>query len=414
MAFKIEIRINRHLPGGSMARRKEPRWASDPLTRQEERQYGFYWYSALWRVLREVLILVAALVLVFGLLSGVYNGIEENYFSAVDAADNTEFAFSVESGQSLTRVATNLEEAGLIKNSTVFKYYCDFIGFGQKIQSGDYQIQKSMNIIEIAELLTTGDGKPLTSMITVIPGWTVEDVADMLVKEGIFDDTAAFLSLCRSGDGLTDYYFILEELETDRVAERRYLLEGYLAPDTYEVYRDTTPTAVLKILLDQTDVVFEYAWQQRAEELGMTMDEVLTLASMIEREAKTEDFTKVSAVFHNRLKKNMTLGSDVTIQYITNESRMVLSTSDLAISSPYNTYTNTGLPLGPICNPSPDAIYAALYPDTVFVAEQYLYFCAKDPASGELAFSKTLEEHNAAVAIYKPLWDAYDLEHGYN
>jgi len=397
-----------------MARRKYTRSAYDPETRQEERQYGFYWYSALWRVLRAVLIWVAALVLVFGLLSGVYNAIDENYISAVDAADNTEVPFSVESGQSLTRVATNLEEAGLIKNRSVFKYYCDFIGFGQKIQSGDYLIKRNMNIFEIAELLTTGDGKPLTAMITVIPGWTVKDVADMLVEEGIFDDTAAFLALCRSGDGLTDYYFIREELETDRVSERKYLLEGYLAPDTYEIYRDTTPTAVLKKLLDQTDVVLDYAWQQRAEEIGMTMDEVLTLASMIEKEAKTDDFTKVSAVFHNRLKKNMTLGSDVTIQYITDESRMVLSTSDLAISSPYNTYTNTGLPLGPICNPSPDSIYAALYPDTVFVAEQYLYFCAKDPASGELVFSKTLEEHNAAVAIYKPLWEAYDQERGYD
>ena len=397
-----------------MARRKVTRSVYDPQTRQEERQYGFYWYSALWRVLRTVLIWVAALVLVFGLLSGVYNAMEENYISAVDATDNTEIPFSVENGQSLTRVATNLEEAGLIKNSTVFKYYCDFIGFGQKIQSGDYQIQKSMNIFQIAELLTTGDGKPLTSRITIIPGWTVEDVAAMLVKEGIFHDSAAFLALCRSGDGLNDYYFIREELETDRVAERRYLLEGYLAPDTYEIYRDTTPKAILKKLLDQTDVVLDYAWQQRAQEIGMTMDEVLTLASMIEREAKTEDFAKVSAVFHNRMKKNMTLGSDVTIQYITNENRMVLSTSDLAVSSPYNTYTNAGLPLGPICNPSPDAIYAALYPDSMFVAEQYLYFCAKDPASGELAFSKTLEEHNAAVAIYKPLWDAYDQTNGYN
>ena len=144
------------------------------------------------------------------------------------------------------------------------------------------------------------------------------------------------------------------------------------------------------------------------------MDEVLTMASIIEREAKTEDFARVSAVFHNRLKKNMALGSDVTVNYLTGETRFILTTSELAIDSPYNTYVNKGLPLGPICNPSPDAISAALNPDAVFVAEQYLYFCAKDPASGELAFSKTLEEHNAAVAIYKPLWEAYDQEHGLN
>jgi UPF0755 protein len=394
--------------------RKYPQSAYDPETRQEERKYGFYWYSALWRVLRTVLIWVAALVLVFGLLSVVYNNIDEHYISAVDAADSTEIPFSVRSGQSLTSVSDSLEKQGLIRNRSVFKYYCDFVGFGQKIQAGDYVLKKSMNIFEIAELLTTGDGRPMTAMITVIPGWTVEDIADMLKEEGILTETAQFLSLCRSADGLNDYYFIRDELQTERVAERKYLLEGYLAPNTYEVYRNTTPTLILKKLLDQTDAVLDYGWQQRADEIGMTVDQVLTLASMIEREAKTEDFARVSAVFHNRLKKGMALGSDVTVQYATGERRMVLTTSELAVASPYNTYTNTGLPLGPICNPSPDAIEAALYPDTIFIAEQYLYFCAKDPASGELAFSKTLEEHNAAVAIYKPLWDAYDQERGYN
>lgn len=393
--------------------RKYTRSAYEPQDRQEERTYGFYWYSALWRVLRTVLIWVASLVLVFGLLTVVYGKIDENYISAVDAADTTEIPFSVRGGQSLTSVAASLEEQGLIRNRSVFKYYCDFVGFGQKIQSGDYVLKKNMNIFEIAELLTTGDGRPMTAMITVIPGWTVEDVADMLKEEGVLADTSAFLSLCKSADGLNDYYFIREELQTDRVAERNYLLEGYLAPNTYEVYRDSTPTAILKKLLDQTDAVLDYGRQQRADEIGMTMDQVLTLASMIEKEAKTEDFARVSAVFHNRLKKNMALGSDVTVQYATGERRMVLTTSDLAAASPYNTYVNTGLPLGPICNPSPAAIEAALHPDTIFIAEQYLYFCAKDPASGELAFSKTLEEHNAAVAIYRPLWEAYDQERGY-
>jgi UPF0755 protein len=108
----------------------------------------------------------------------------------------------------------------------------------------------------------------------------------------------------------------------------------------------------------------------------------------------------------------MALGSDVTIHYITGERRMSLRDSDLAIDSPYNTYLYKGLPLGPICNPSPNAIEAALYPDESFVAENYLYFCSKDPNTGELAFSKTLEEHNAAVAIYAPLWKQFDEERG--
>ena len=144
----------------------------------------------------------------------------------------------------------------------------------------------------------------------------------------------------------------------------------------------------------------------------MTMDQVLTLASMIEKEAKKADFAKVSAVFHNRLKDGMKLQSDPTIHYVTGERRMSLRSSDLAVESPYNTYRISGLPAGPICNPSPEAINAALYPDESYVAEKYLYFCSTDPSTGTLHFSRTLEEHERAVEIYAPLWQAYDAERG--
>ena len=144
----------------------------------------------------------------------------------------------------------------------------------------------------------------------------------------------------------------------------------------------------------------------------MTMDEVFTLASMIEKEAKTEDFAKVSAVFHNRLKRDMTLGSDVTVKYVSGSEKMFLKDSDLDVDSPYNTYRRKGLPLGPICNPSMGAVVAALYPDEQYVAQKYLYFCSKDPDSGELYFSKTQQEHDAAVAMYRPLWEEYDRSRG--
>jgi len=393
-----------------MAKRERPYYDHESL--RKERQYGFYWYSGLWHLLRPLLVVLTALVLLFGLGSTLYNAIDDNYLSAVDPNDQTEIPFTVASGQSLTRVSNNLEEAGIIKNRSVFKYYCDFAGMGQKIQAGDYQLEKSMDIFQIAELLTTGDGKPLTMNITVIPGWTVEDTAAYLVEEGVFKDSTDFLTLCRTGEGLSEYYFIQDELATDRVSERKFLLEGYLAPNTYEIYTSASAADILGKLLSQTDVVLSYEWQERAGEIGMTIDEVLTMASMIEKESKTADFAKVSAVFHNRLKAGMKLQSDVTIHYITGERRMSLRDSDLAVDSPYNTYLYEGLPIGPICNPSTDAINAALYPDESFVAENYLYFCSKDPDTGELVFSKTLEEHEAAVAIYAPLWEKFDEERG--
>ncbi len=392
-----------------MARRQKE---YDHETLRDERKYGFYWYSGLWRVLRPVLVTLAAGLIVFGLLSTAYRAVDNAFLSPVDGADTAEVPFTVESGQSLTRVSNNLEAQGLIKNHSVFKYYCDFQGMGQKIQAGDYQLSKSMSLFEIAEKLTTGDGKPVTASITIIPGWTVENIADLLLERKLISDREAFLALCRSGAGLTDYYFIQEEQQTARVSERKYLLEGYLSPNTYEVYANAGMEGILKKLLDQTDKVFSFEWQERASEIGLTMDQALTLASLIEKEAKNADFAKVSAVFHNRLDAGMKLGSDVTIHYVTGVRRMSLKNSDLAIDSPYNTYLYAGLPLGPVCNPSPAAVEAALYPDETFVAEKYLYFCSKDPDTGELYFSKTLAEHEAAQAIYAPLWQAYDAERG--
>jgi UPF0755 protein len=137
-----------------------------------------------------------------------------------------------------------------------------------------------------------------------------------------------------------------------------------------------------------------------------------TLASIIEKEAKREDFARVSAVFHNRLKRGMTLDSDATVKYVTGSRKMALNSDDIRSDSPYNTYHANGLPPGPICNPSMDAVTAALYPDETFLSEGYLYFCSTDPNSGELHFSKSLEEHEAAVSLYRPLWEAYDRERG--
>ncbi len=393
---------------------KKDRVKYDYETLQKEREYGFYWYSPIWRVLRSLLIFIIAIMLSFGLLSLIFSVINEKYISPVDLNDNTEINFTVESGSSLSRVSKNLEKGGLIKNSTVFKYYSDFMGLGQKIQAGDYVLRKNMTLNDIANNLASGDGKPLTVRFTIIPGQTIEAIADTLHLEGIISNKEEFLTLCNDGKQFENYYFIADALKTNNVSSRKYLLEGYLAPNTYEIYTNSSSKTILNRLLQQTDSVFSSTYHDRANELKMTMDEVLTLASMIEKEAKTDDFAKVSAVFYNRLKSGMKLQSDVTIHYVTNVRRMLLKNDDLNINSAYNTYMINGLPLGPICNPSPNAIYAALFPDEEFIKEKYLYFCSKDPDTGELYFSKTLKDHEQAVKIFAPLWEAFDKSRGLN
>ncbi len=379
---------------------------------RKEREYGYYWYSGAWSVARPILVGITVAVLVAGLLISGWNMLYGAFAAAVDPEDPGEYSFEIVSGQSLNRVAANLENEGLIRSKTVFKYYCDFAGMGQKIQTGTYALRKNMNMMEIADRLTTGDGNPLVRNITLIPGETVEDFAAKMAKAGVIENQAAFLELCRSGKDFSEYYYISDVLSSGTAAQRKYVLEGYLAPNTYEVYTSASAEDIIRKLLSQTEAVFPVEYQDRAEELGMTMDQVITLASLIEKEAKESDFAKVSAVFHNRLKAKMKLESDVTVHYITGIRKMALTLEDLKADSPYNTYRVTGLPVGPICNPSPKAIQAALYPDEQYTAENYLYFCAKEPESGELYFSRTLQEHEKAVAMYTPLWREFDESRG--
>ncbi len=379
---------------------------------EEEQPGKIHWDSGLWRVLRPILVGLTVLVMVIGICTTVWNKLYREYAAPVDPADQTEYAFEVTSGQSLNRVSANLEAADLIRSKTIFKYYCDFGGMGQKIQVGTYSLRKNMTMAEIADRLTAGDGNPLVRNITLIPGETIEEFAAKLVKNGTLENADHFLELCRSGREFKDYYYVEDVLKSGGAGKRKYALEGYLAPNTYEVYTDATEEAIIRKLLSQTEAVFPDDDLERAQELDMTMDQVLTLASMIEKEAKEADFSKVSAVFHNRLKADMKLESDVTVHYVTGIRRMVLTQEDLKTDSPYNTYLNKGLPLGPICNPSRKAIQAALYPDQLMVAEKYLFFCAKEPESGELYFSRTREEHERAVAAYRDLWQKYDQARG--
>ena len=198
----------------------------------ESRRYGFFWYDWIWRILRPILVFVCSFVIICGLVYTGWQKVDDMFFSPMDSADGQTVAFSVKSGSSLSAVSRNLEEAGLIHNHTVFKYMADFMGMGQKIQSGDYELSRAMSATEILDQLIAGDGKPLTTSITIIPGWTVEDVANYLVEQKILSSADEFLSLQNRARAYSGYYFIEEMMKTDTVSQRKYALEGYLSPNT--------------------------------------------------------------------------------------------------------------------------------------------------------------------------------------
>ena len=378
---------------------------------RDERRYGLFWYSGLWQILRPILVALTVMILVIGIGATVWHKLYDEFAAPVDANDDTEYTFEITSGQSLNSVANKLEGNELIRSKTVFKYYCDFAGMGQKIQVGTYQLKKNMTMEEIAEQLTAGDGNPRVRNITLIPGETIEEFAAKLVRTGVLESDEKFLALCREGTTFKGYECVDKVLESRSRSERKYALEGYLAPNTYEIYIGTDEETIIRKMLSQTEAVFDEFRTEIAKK-SMTVDQVLTLASIIEKEAKEEEFDRVSAVFYNRQKRGMKLESDVTVHYATGVRKMALTNADLAVNSPYNTYRVTGLPVGPICNPSQAAIRAALNPNEVDLADGILYFCAMEPNSGKLKFARTKEEHDSNVAAYKKYWEEYDRSRG--
>ena len=335
--------------------------------------------------------------------------VNQKFLAPVDKNDTTLISVEIPRGSSVNTIARVLEEAGVLRSSTAFKLFVDLQDKSSKMKAGTYQFSKAMSLSEITEMLTTGSTTENVLKVLLKEGGTAEELGNTLATLGL-SDASAFLNNIKDTSPYENYAFI-DEIK-DKTAQRKVPLEGYLFPDTYLVYRDADTQTIINKFLQRFQQIYTPEYEARASELNMTTDEVITLASMIQMEAKTNDFKKVSAVFHNRLKANMKLGSDVTVQYALGKKKLNLTSEDTAVDSPYNTYKYAGLPVGPICNPGKDAIEAALWPDEDFVNQNILYFCLADPKTNELVYAKTLEEHNQNVEKYRPLWEAYDQEHG--
>ena len=370
--------------------------------------------STVWRVLRPLLILLVSLALLVYIGVSIFNNVEESYFLPVNSESSETKAVEIKSGSSLSTIATVLYENGMIRNKFVFQMYVDFNDMGSKLVAGTYTLSPAMTMEQIVDILSQGDGGREIVKVTFTEGMTAEDMADTLVKNGVFNNTEKqeFLNLCNDADAFSDYDFIKALKTTANLDERRHLLEGYLFPDTYEIYKDAKPEDVINKLLKRFDNVWTVDYDDQAQKMGMSVDQVVTLASMIEWEAQNQDFKKVSAVFHNRLGIEMPLQSCATLRYVTGEKKLAYTKEEISTESPYNTYQIAGLPIGPVSNPGKKAIEAALYPDEGFMAEGYLYFCNKDPKTGELVFAKTLEEQNANKEAFNELTqsDTYNTD----
>lgn len=246
------------------------------------------------------------------------------------------------------------------------------------------------NIIELPTRIHKVTPVKEIKKFTIPEGFELRQIADLLSEKGLVD-RARFMDCVENGD-FSMYPFI------KGIPKRPNRLEGYLFPDTYEVYADASEEDIIKKMLDRFSQIFDTTYQARAKEIGMNVDQVVILASMIEREAQLDDERPlVSAVFHNRLKSKQypLLQSCATVEYVLPQRKAVLSIKDTKIDSPYNTYLHPGLPIGPIASPGQRSIYAALFPADV----DYLFFVGN--SDGSHIFSKTYEEHKSAMKKVK-------------
>ena len=365
----------------------------------------------IWKFFRSVLIITASILLV---LSVIYFGVDyflNNYWLPTSESDTTPISVEIPKGTSVSSITEILYNNGLISNAKVFEYYIDFSGYGKKMQAGTYTMNKTMTMNEIMIQLAEGTGPLQVTEFLIIEGSSVKTTASKMLSDGAIDDIDAFLAAVENVDEYKSYSFI-DEVSKVENPDRPYLLEGYLYPAKYEIYVGSSPETIIKKMLTKFSDVFNDKRLARAQELGMSIDDVVILASIIEKESRPNDFAKVSAVLYNRMERDMNLECDATIKYVLGTNKLKLSNVEKSVDSKYNTYLYPGLPAGPICSPSEKAIDAALYPDETFMSEGYLFFATKDPESGELAFSKTLAEHNAVLAEYEELWKAYDEANG--
>ncbi len=292
--------------------------------------------------------------------------------------------FIVRSGENLKEIAKDLEEEGLIKNKIYFIFYVWKNGFSSTLQAGDYLLSPAMSVSQIAGKIKNGEIIPREIIITIPEGFKISQIEERLKKENL----QSSISAAKAKDFKARFKFFKD-------APQEASLEGFLFPDTYEFYPEATAQDIIKKMLDNFDKKL-VPYQNEVSGTGFTLYEIITMASLIEKEVKTfEDRQIVSGIFWKRLKEQRPLESCATIAYILDVDKWRYSIEDTKKPSPYNTYLNLGLPQEPICNPGLESIKAAIFPK-----ESPYNFFLTDPETRNTIFSKTLEEHNLNKAKY--------------
>lgn len=314
-------------------------------------------------------LLIAIVVTAIGLYAGF-----SSFNKAYDANATEVLHIEIESGMGTASIGKMLEDKEIIENAFIFKWKSRFKGYDGKYQAGMFTLSPAMPMDDI--MMALMDGKKETVRFTIPEGYTLKQTAQKLSNEG-FVDEEEFINQLENGE--FSYRFLTD------VKEGKDRLEGFLFPDTYEIFKGASEKDIIDKMLSGFDTIFLDEYYEKAQEMGLTIKEIVTIASLIEEETKTpEERVLVASVIYNRLDIRMNLRFCSTVLYALGEQKPRLLYSDLEVDSPYNTYKNQGLPPGPISSPGKACIEAALFPaDT-----GYLFFVLKSDRSGEHNFAE--------------------------
>ncbi|MEA1970951.1 MAG: endolytic transglycosylase MltG [Thermodesulfobacteriota bacterium] len=328
-------------------------------------------------VVRWIKIIAVICVAVTSLLCLIFC----NYANSPIDFKYREFTIEIPRGSTFSAAADILEGAGLIRHKREFYLLALLMDAPEHIKPGEYDLCSSMTPVAVLDKLVQGKIKGY--FVFIPEGFTLRRIASRLENAGLAD-REKFI-------GLASDSILLSVLGIEGKSA-----EGYLFPDTYRFDKSMREERIIRFMVKQFRKGITPDMLERADEIHLTLDEIIILASIIEKEGgPNEERPLISAVFHNRLKKGMRLQSDPTVIYGIKDFDGNLRRSDLRKKTPYNTYTMKGLPPGPICNPGMEAIKAALYPASV----DFLYFVSKN--NGSHQFSSNLKNHNKAVLKYQ-------------
>lgn len=351
------------------------------------------------RVVRKIVyILTVGILIVAGILAiSSYNYVSAG-LKPLDKNDKKLVQVEVPSGSSNRQIGDILEEGEVIRDGMVFNFYTKFKNL-TNFQAGYYQFSPNMTLDQISkELQQGGSAEPLddASKLTVPEGYDVDKIASLVAKKTDFkkEDFIKVMKDDKFFDQLKAQY---PDLLTDagNAKDVRYRLEGYLFPATYNVHKNRSLEDLVTQMVDTTNQILTPYYSQ-IKEKGLNVQEVMTLASLVEKEGVTQsDRKKIAQVFFNRIEAQMPLQSDISILYALGEHKEVVTIKDTEVDSPYNLYTNTGFGPGPFDNPSQEAILAVLDP----TENDYIYFVA-DISTGKVYYAKTYEEHMELVEKY--------------